>query len=206
MNNIHIGCEHKIGKNWINYDVSYVPILERIPVIGKFIKVNNKRYPKEVRYGDISKSLLCEENNADNIYCSHTLEHMSKDDMIFALKNIYKMLKKNGCFRLIIPNLKMRAEEYIKTNDADRFIEAIGMGQKKTPNNFLDKLRNLFGNSLHKWMYDEHSIKNYLHQVGFKNIRKCSFNDSGIEVFSEVEEMHRFIDGDFIEVALQCTK
>ena len=111
MNNIHIGCEHKIGKNWINYDVSYVPILERIPVIGKFIKVNNKRYPKEVRYGDISKSLLCEENNADNIYCSHTLEHMSKDDMIFALKNIYKMLKKNGCFRLIIPNLKMRAEE-----------------------------------------------------------------------------------------------
>jgi predicted SAM-dependent methyltransferase len=204
--NIHIGCEHKIGINWKNYDVSYVPIFEKLPIIGNFIKINSKRYPSEVLYGNICNSMLCEENQADNIFCSHTLEHMPKENMIFALKNIYKMLKEKGCFRLIVPNLKARAELYIKTKDADKFIETIGMGQSKSANNFFDKLRGVFGNSLHKWMYDEQSMTNYLSQVGFKNIRKCRFNDSGIEAFTEVEDLHRFIDGDFEEIALQCTK
>jgi|694.fasta_scaffold52823_2 predicted SAM-dependent methyltransferase len=204
--NIHIGCEHKIGKSWKNYDVSYVAILEKLPIVGKLLNINRKRYPQEVLYGDISKRMLCEENAADNIFCSHTLEHMPKENMIFALKNIYKMLKQNGCFRLIVPDLKARAENYVKTNDADQFIETIGMGHKKSANHFLEKLRGLFGNSLHKWMYDERSMKRYLLEAGFKNIKSCSFNDSNIEVFSEVEDLHRFIDGDFKEVALQCTK
>jgi predicted SAM-dependent methyltransferase len=204
--NIHIGCEHKIGINWKNYDVSYVPIFEKLPIIGNFIKINSKRYPSEVLYGNICNSMLCEENQADNIFCSHTLEHMPKENMIFALKNIYKMLKEKGCFRLIVPNLKARAELYIKIKDADKFIETIGMGQRKSANNFFDKLRGVFGNSLHKWMYDEQSMTNYLSQVGFKNIRKCRFNDSGIEAFTEVEDLYRFIDGDFEEIALQCTK
>ena len=157
-------------------------------------------------YGDICKSILCEEDAADNIFCSHTLEHMPKQNMILALKNIYKMMKKNGCFRLVVPNLKARIEHYIKTKDADQFVELIGMGQRNSPINFLGKLRGLFGNSLHKWMYDEQSMMNYLSEVGFINIKKCEFNDSGIEAFSEVEDLHRFIDGDFKEVALQCTK
>jgi predicted SAM-dependent methyltransferase len=123
-----------------------------------------------------------------------------------ALKNIYTMLKPNGCFRLIVPNLKIRAEYYIKNENADFFLETIGMGQKKNRKTFMQKLRNLFGNSLHKWMYDEKSMQKYLSEAGFKNVRKCQFGDSGIEVFSEVEELHRFIDKDFIEVAFQCTK
>jgi predicted SAM-dependent methyltransferase len=116
------------------------------------------------------------------------------------------MLKPNGCFRLIVPNLKIRAEHYIKNENADLFLETIGMGQKKNRKRFLEKLRNLFGNSLHKWMYDEKSMQRYLFEAGFKNIKKCQFGDSGIEVFLEVEELNRFIDNNFIEVAFQCTK
>ena len=55
-------------------------------------------------------------------------------------------------------------------------------------------------------MYDNKSMQKNLAEAGFRNIRKSKIGDSGIKVFSEVEEMHRFVDGDFIEVALQCTK
>ena len=55
-------------------------------------------------------------------------------------------------------------------------------------------------------MYDNKSMQKYLAEAGFKNIRKSKIGDSEIKVFSEVEEKHRFVDGDFIEVALQCTK
>jgi ABC-type Fe3+-hydroxamate transport system substrate-binding protein len=64
----------------------------------------------------------------------------------------------------------------------------------------------MFGNSGHLWMYDYKSMQNYLAEAGFKNMKKCKIGDSGIDIFSEVEELHRFIDGDFVEVAIQCTK
>jgi predicted SAM-dependent methyltransferase len=203
--NIHIGCEHKIGKSWINYDISYVAVFEKIPVIGKLIQINSKKYPKEVRYGDITKILLCDENKAHNIYCSHTLEHMTLEGMQKSLKNIYQMLKPNGCFRVIVPNLKIRVEHY-KNLGANQFLASIGMGKKKGNKNFVDRLRTVFGNSNHLWMYDEDSMKMYLTEAGFKNIVSCKFGDSGIDAFSEVEEEHRFVDGKFIEVAFQCTK
>lgn len=204
--NIHIGCEFKIGKNWKNYDISATAQIEKIPLLRKFIKINRLPYPKEVIYGNISKKPLCKNNQADNIYCSHALEHMTKEDMQKALKNIYFMLKPKGCFRLIVPDLKTRAQKYLKNQDCDAFIESIGFGKKKSDKNLIDFFRKLFGNSNHLWMYDNKSMQKYLTASGFKNIRKCKIGDSGIKVFSEVEEIHRFVDGNFIEVALQCTK
>jgi predicted SAM-dependent methyltransferase len=134
------------------------------------------------------------------------LEHMTKESMQRALKNIYFMLKPGGCFRLIVPDLEIRVQKYLKENDCDAFIESIGFGKKKNDKNFIDFLRKLFGNSGHLWMYDNKSMQKNLAEAGFGNIRKCKIGDSGIKVFSEVEEIHRFVDGDFIEVALQCTK
>jgi predicted SAM-dependent methyltransferase len=131
---------------------------------------------------------------------------MTKEGMQKALKNIYFMLKPGGCFRLIVPDLEIRVQKYLKENDCDAFIESIGFGKKKNDKNFIDFLRKLFGNSGHLWMYDNKSMQKNLAEAGFRNIRKSKIGDSGIKVFSEVEEMHRFVDGDFIEVALQCTK
>jgi len=131
---------------------------------------------------------------------------MTKEDMQKALKNIYFMLKSGGCFRLLVPDLETRAQKYLKNQDSDAFIESIGFGRKKNDKSFKNLLRKLFGNSGHLWMYDNKSMQKYLTEAGFKNIRKSKIGDSGIKIFSEVEEKHRFIDGDFIEVALQCTK
>jgi predicted SAM-dependent methyltransferase len=204
--NIHIGCEFKIGKNWKNYDISITAQIEKIPLLRKFIKINPSPYPKEVIYGDISRKPLCKNNEADNIYCSHALEHMTREDMQKALKNIYFMLKSGGCFRLIVPDLETRAQKYLKNKDSDAFIESIGFGRKKNNRSFKDFLRQLFGNSGHLWMYDNKSMQKYLTEAGFKNIRKSQIGDSEIKIFAEVEEKRRFVEGDFIEVALQCTK
>jgi predicted SAM-dependent methyltransferase len=204
--NIHIGCEFKIGRSWKNYDISITAQIEKIPLIRKIIKINPISYPKEVIYGNITKRPFCKNNEADNIYCSHALEHMTREGMQAALRNIYFMLKPGGCFRLVIPDLEMRVKKYLQNQDCDAFIETIGFGKKKNDRTFKDFLRKMFGNSGHLWMYDYKSMQNYLAQAGFKNIKKCKIGDSGIDIFSEVEELHRFIDGDFVEVAIQCTK
>lgn len=43
-------------------------------------------YPKEVICIDISKKKFCKNNEPDNIYYSHTFEHMSKESMQKTLK------------------------------------------------------------------------------------------------------------------------
>lgn len=55
-------------------------------------------------------------------------------------------------------------------------------------------------------MYDEDSMRTYLKEAGFIKIERCKYNDSGIDVFSEIEEEYRFVDNDFVELAFQCTK
>jgi len=207
MKNYHIGCGYKIGKNWFNYDVSPIAFIDKFDLLNKFLKLNSKRFPKEIIFGDITKKKLCEENDADNIYLSHVLEHLSRDKAIIALQNIYLMLKPGGCFRVIVPSLSERIREYQKNNDGDRFMKSLGCVNEHEDKSFWHKLRFLIGNSRHKWMYDEKSLLRLLQMTGFKNIQQCTYNDSKIEVFSEVEEQGRFFeDNCYLAVAMQCSK
>ena len=205
--NIHIGCGYAVGKSWKNYDCTPTSRIEKIPIIGKFININERRFPKEVMYGDIVKGPLTETEQAENIYCSHTLEHLPLESMRKALVNIQIMLKKNGTFRLIVPSLENRVKKYQNDQDAHKFIELISMGKKTEKRSIIGKLRNIFGNTSHCWMYDNKSMLMELKKANFINIRKCQFGDSNISVFSEVEEESRFYnDGGDPEIAFQCSK
>ena len=44
--NIHIGCGYTVGEHWKNYDSTPTLRFERIPIIGKFININENRFPK----------------------------------------------------------------------------------------------------------------------------------------------------------------
>ncbi len=205
--NIHIGCGYTVGTNWKNYDATPTARIEKIPLLKKIIKINQRIFPKEVIYGDITKKPLCPPNGADNIFCSHTLEHMSYEEMKISLSHIYTMLKPNGCFRLIVPSLESKIEKYLKNKDANNFIESIGMGEKNKKKNILDKIRSILGHSKHLWMYDYKSMSKELEMAKFKNINKCKFGDSKIKIFEEVEEEGRFVDNDGMpEICIQCTK
>ena len=205
--NIHIGCGYTIGKSWKNYDCTQTSRFEKIPIIGKFFNINKKRFPKEVLYGDIVKGPLTAPEEAENIYCSHTLEHMSLESMRNALENIYVMLKKNGTFRLVVPSLENYVKEYQQDQDAHKFIESLGMGKKNEDRTILGKLKSTFGNASHCWMYDEKSMLKELKKADFINIRKCQFGDSNIPVFSEVEVKERFYQKEGVsEISLHCNK
>ena len=208
--NFHIGCGYTIGKNWFNYDNSPIALLDRIPILKNINKLNTRKFPKNIKYGNIVNNLLCEESTADNIYCSHVLEHVSLSSGKKMLKNIYKMLKIGGTLRIIVPSLEARIERYIQNKDANSFIKSLNFVNEDKNENFIKKLRFLLGGTRHRWMFDKSSLLNELIDSGFENskIRECKFGDSAIDVFSEVEEEGRFIEsnGELKAVAFNCTK
>ncbi|MFZ3323630.1 MAG: methyltransferase domain-containing protein [Usitatibacter sp.] len=158
-------------EGWVNYDASPGVLLGR--------------FPKNVKYGDIVRGLPVKD--VDAIYCSHILEHLSLVGFQKALRNTYHYLKPGGAFRLVVPDLRRIAEEYMKNGDSYEFMRQSGLGLR-----IRSRLRQAFGNSMHLWMWDEASMRQELHGVGFVNIRRAVFGDNPL--FADCEERLR-VDG-----------
>lgn len=204
---LQYGCGFSAPKEWKNYDASPTLRFERIPIMGKLYVKNVQRFPENVLYGNIVNGLPEEDNSCDGIYCSHILEHLSYQDFQTAIKNTYKLLKPNGVFRCVVPDLKHAVQDYLNNydivdNPASLLMESTILGKQTRAKGISGMLKEMMGNSKHLWMWDEKSLMNELRNAGFKNARPCKFNDSADTHFAFVEEEDRFK----FAVAIECSK
>ena len=206
---VQYGCGPSAPLEWKNFDASPTLRIQRIPLLGTLLKSRmNAVFAKNVRYGDIIKGLPLAENSCDGLYCSHTLEHLSLEDFRKALKNSYQILKKDGIFRCVVPDLETLARSYIRELDNGndlaclKFVDNTLMGIHKRPRGLKGLITSFFGNAHHLWMWDHKSLAAELKNAGFTQIRTCAFNDCEDEMFKHVEEISRFKNA----VALECRK
>jgi len=205
MRNVQYGCGLSCPTDWENYDTSPTLRLQKIPIFGKLITRNRVTFPDGVRIGDITKRLPIEDNSVDNLYCSHVLEHLSFQDFHHALKESYRVLKPNGVFRLVMPDLRPLVERYVKSEEADAsvaFIRGTLMGVEERPKGFKNRAIQSAGNHHHLWLWDAPSTSEALKNANFKDIRLCQFGDAERAAFASVEEASRFNGA----IAIQCTK
>jgi SAM-dependent methyltransferase len=206
---VQYGCGLSAPKEWTNFDVSPTLRIQKTPLLGTILKSKlNTTFPESVLYGDIIKGLPINDNSCDGLYCSHTLEHFSLKDFRQALINSFKVLKKGGIFRCILPDLEFAARSYIKDLDNGdnlaslNFMNSTLLGIKERPRGLKGFLSSFFGNSNHLWMWDYKSLSEELKNVGFTETRVCEFNDSEDDMFKYVEDVGRFQNA----VAIECKK
>ncbi len=211
---VQYGAGWKAAPGWLNYDASPSLWLERAPILGKLLKVNGERFPKDVQFGDIVAGLPVPNGSAAAVYASHVLEHLSYEDFWKALQNTYQLLAPGGVFRLIVPDLQSRTRRYLDRatqNDpeaAPRFIRETYLGREARPRTLPQIIRGALGNASHLWMWDEASMTAALHRVGFVQVRRCSLGDADDPAFALVEAADRFTDtetGD-LEIAMEAKK
>ena len=123
-----------------------------------------------VVYGSATK-LPFKNNSMDLVYSSHMVEHLYEEDFLKFLSESDRVLKPNGVFRMVIPDLSLYVKKYLETGDADEFCKMIHMSDRNKPS-FSEKIALLlFGNRKHKWMYDGQSMKNYIEKhSNFTNV------------------------------------
>lgn len=208
-NYVQYGCGLSAPKEWTNFDVSPTLRLQKTPIIGTVLGSRlNTTFPSNVLYGDIIKGLPIDSNSCNGLYCSHTLEHLSLQDFRLALRNSYKVLKKGGIFRCVVPDLEFLARSYIRDLDNGNnlsslnFINNTLLGIKERQRGLRGFLISFFGNSHHLWMWDSKSLSEELKNAGFTGIRDCNFNDSEDKMFKYVEDVGRFENA----VAIECRK
>ena len=205
---VQYGCGLCAPSEWLNFDASPTLRIQKLPLIGNILPLNTI-FPVNVKYGDIITGLPINSGSCDGIYCSHTLEHLSLNDFRRALKNTYKMLKENGVFRCIVPDLEYAARKYIsaleerENNTASlNFMSDTLLGQEKRSRGLKNIMSTFFGNANHLWMWDAKSLINELQSIGFRDVRVCRYSDSGDDMFKYVEDPDRFINS----VAIHCIK
>ncbi|GAB5562288.1 MAG: hypothetical protein SynsKO_39350 [Synoicihabitans sp.] len=195
MSYVQYGCGHDAPDTWINYDSSPTLRLERAPVIGKFLKKNENRFPPCVRHGDIVRGLPLPAEQADAIYTSHTLEHLSLIELRTALKNTFTLLKPGGVFRCVVPDLAFYIDNYLKDDSpvaAHTFLQETMLGIVNRPKGIYEWLKEILGGSSHYWMWDYASLEYELSKAGFVSIRRAKFGDSQVARFADVENPERW--------------
>ena len=94
------------GAGWRNFDASPTLRIERLPLVGRFVKLNPQRFPDAVEYGDVVRGLPVPDASCAAVYASHVLEHLTLADFRVALAHTYRMLAPRGLFRLVVPDLE----------------------------------------------------------------------------------------------------
>jgi len=204
---VQYGCGFHAPESWENFDASLTLRWERTPVIGHWYTKNQKRFPSNVKIGDIVSGLPVPEGSCQGVYASHVLEHLALADFHKALDNTRKVLKEGGIFRLVVPDLQWAAAEYLRRLNmvdysANEFLmDATSLGLRKRRRG-VGKVYSMWQTSAHLWMWDAASLAHALADHNFHDIRVCQFGDCDDPMFTKVEDPGRFQ----CAVAMECRR
>jgi SAM-dependent methyltransferase len=197
---VQYGCGQSCPAGWVNFDASPTLRLQRLPVLGPLFKRGGTVFPEGVRYGDIVKGLPIPDGSVQGIYASHVLEHLAYAEVSTALEHTFRLLKPGGIFRLVVPDLKIRAQKYLERQAAGQadantwFMRSVRLGLERPARGPLQRARSLFGHSAHLWMWDQASLTTALGTAGFTAVRRCRLGDCADDNFRLVEDAGRFYD------------
>jgi predicted SAM-dependent methyltransferase len=173
---LNVGSGDKVKKNFVNLDFFRLD----------FFKA--KYYVTDIR-----KKLFFRDSTFEGVYSSHTLEHLQFNDGINLLKEIYRILKKGGVIRIVVPDLDKYCKFYNKINFR-------GYSQfKKNYNKNYVAIYELTQNNHHLSTYNFECLKFVLVKCGFKNIKESSCKKSNVKIFSEEEDYNRSWNSLYVE-------
>jgi predicted SAM-dependent methyltransferase len=207
MIKVNLGSGTTVAEGWINLDKSWNIYLSKFPIIKKLLYklglISEDTFKadwqeKNIIRHDVTKGLPFESESVDFIYCSHLLEHLTYMMTRKVCQEAYRVLKKNGIFRVVVPDLKLYARKYV---EGDR--NFFGRSEKPMADLFLESLcleelqdrpitqKILY--SLHKHMYDAESLTFLLKSIGFRSIRRISFREGSCPDLEKIENRIRSV-------------
>jgi SAM-dependent methyltransferase len=210
---VQYGCGRCAPDAWLNFDASPRLRVERIPGLRELIRLTGGLiFPSNIRPGDIVQGLPIADGSAAGVYCSHVLEHLPRADLPVALRNTLRMLRPGGLFRLVVPDLRWRAERYLmaaargEAAAADAFLDACLLGERAKPRTLAASIRRRWSRNAHCWMYDFAALATLLEEAGFIAIRQCDAGDCCDPMFALVEEHDRFFESGRHELAIEAAR
>lgn len=123
---------------------------------------------------DCRRPLPFPDGSVDHILCSHFLEHIFREEAVAALKDFRRALKPGGTAHIIVPDLRVMVDDYLRKSAAGEAGAAdwfVGYTLLSLPKKGTFKYRIMeFGGGFglqHRWMYDPPSMTLAMKEAGF---------------------------------------
>jgi len=177
LSHLHLGC----GKQYLE----------------GFINIDANIFGKKDMWLDIRNGFPFRDNSVDSVYAHMLFEHLYPAELIFILKESYRLLKKGGGLRICVPNLAAAIEGYMAgelswVSEFPRSFESCG-----------GKFYNfIFCDGQHKMCFDFGLLEELLTRAGFQDIAKMDFNVSRIYPKEKIKEWNI----DDINLYVECFK
>jgi SAM-dependent methyltransferase len=205
MMKVNIGSGFNGLDDWINLDNSVIAKMSKVrglvalsAKLGFLPEVYSSRKWPPIKIHDCRKSLPFGDGTVDVIYSSHFFEHVFRHETVKILGECYRVLKRDGIIRIVLPDAKKIASAYIqqdlktiKTRDVkdrsapfshcDFFVMhfyPFEMNNTRPPG-FIARFQEKFIER-HKWMYDVKSFSHLMTKAGFRDICEKHCTDSAI--------------------------
>jgi SAM-dependent methyltransferase len=200
----NIGCGIRMNPEWNNVDFSYLVRLRRHMTLARLLHkmkilsdVRWERLPRidpDIIVHDLRKGIPAPDNSVDVVYHSHVLEHIDREVAPLFLRECLRVLRPGGVLRVVVPDLEMAAENYLRAiadldSGRQEGLEPLDaatdflFGQMVRRYNFATRLqppavrvleRLVRGDArkdgeAHRWMYDRYSLAELLRHVGLRD-------------------------------------
>jgi len=208
---LNVGSAGGITPGWTNVDSSlsvwfssHLQLAKLFRSIGliedqqwKLVQSGRKH---RIVWANATRRLPFDDACAESIYSCHMLEHLDPVEVRQCLKEFMRLLRPGGILRLALPDLRTHIDNYIKTSDADAFINATLLGRVKPRTLKQHMLRLIVGDrSSHCWMYDGQSLMRLLTDNGYVNARCLPPGETMIDNPGELNLFERVEESVYVE-------
>lgn len=197
---VNLGCGQNLFRDWINVDNSLGARLFKVPGFRHFNRLTRVfaiEWSDEILLHDLTKPLPWKTEEVDMIYTSHTLEHLSKSDGLCFLRECFRVLRRRGVLRVIVPDFQVIIDRYIAgVVHAEDFVQLLGCelsGSKGLRGKF-----ERISAFPHQCMYTYDRLVSIMESIGFSAESRRPF-DSAIPEIRDIELFERTIDAVIVE-------
>lgn len=157
---LHLGCGTNVLTDWVNLDIDARP---------------------GVTQHDLTKPLPFGNGVADLVYSEHFIEHITFEQGLMLMRDVRRVLKPGGIFRLSTPDMLFLIKQYLNRNLNEW---ANVKWFPRTPCQMVNGGMRLWG---HQFLYDEEEMAMQLKAAGFASVQRVNYRESSNPRLSQLE-------------------
>lgn len=184
---LNLGCGSQVVDGWTNVDYALGARLGRLPLVGALArKAFNTDWDPRIVLHDLRERFPWADGSARAVYSSHTLEHLNREQGRHFLKECCRVLAPGGVLRIVVPDLRHIAEEYLAGRlAADHVLEELYVVHPQ-PRSLVKKLLVPYVSFPHQCMYDNETLVGIFRELGLEAAVRGAF-DSAIPDIRVIE-------------------
>jgi SAM-dependent methyltransferase len=169
---LHLGCFDRPTRGWINTDITPHLWIARVPGLAALLykggKISCRRFEEHkagifnnITYLDVTKRFSYRDGTFDAVFSSHLLEHLYRDQAEACVGEIFRILKRGGICRIVVPDLDKIVADY-NPEHPELCLKRIFECDRRSKN-------------VHHWHYSAKSLSNLLKGRGFSDVCQCAY-------------------------------